>query len=80
MFSSLKQNWPIVCRFWQFVYVGFTYSQGFLYTIDVNLPIGMRFPRRCGMSDECSVPNGGRCQRKHPQPLGCGQTPVLFDV
>jgi len=80
MISSLKQNWPIVCRFWHFVYVGFTYPQGFLYTIDVNLPIGMRFPRRCRMSGEPSVPNGGRCQRKHPQPFGCGQTPVLFDV
>ncbi len=80
MISSMKQNWPIVCRFWHFVYVGFTYKRVFLYTID---RARVRAPHEQGVlhpPKTASIPMGKGCGRQHPQPLGGGQAPLLLDV
>lgn len=80
MISSLKQNWPIVCRFWRFVYVGFTYKRVFLYTIDRARVCAWHEPGAWVPLKTALIPMGEGGGRQHPQPLGGGQAPVLFDV
>ena len=80
MISSLKQNSPIVCRFWHFVYVGFTYKRVFLYTIDRARVWASHEPGAWPPLKTASISMGQGGGRQHPQPLGGGQAPVLLDV